>query len=126
MVCAADIRGVGALLPEFSPGHTGYAASHRQEENYAWGSLILGKPLVGQRVTDILAIGSRSAQDIQATAGSPIRIAAAGRLTVPALFAAALDPGIQDSIFPEGWYPSGIWWTRRRTIIHSRTSSRAS
>src|SRR4029077_2158865 len=46
VICAADIRGVGALLPEFSPGASDYAARHAQEENYAWGSLILGKPLV--------------------------------------------------------------------------------
>jgi hypothetical protein len=91
---------VGSLLPEFSPGHSTYAAWHRQEENYAWGSLILGKPLVGQRVTDILALVA-ALRKHPATAGSPIRIAASGRLTVPALFAAALDPGIQ------GLYLSG-------------------
>jgi dienelactone hydrolase len=94
LICAADIRGVGALLPEFSPGHPGYAAGHRQEENYAWGSLILGKTLVAQRVTDILALVG-ALRKHSATAGSPIRIAASGKLTVPALFAAALDTGIQ-------------------------------
>src|SRR3984957_2558502 len=100
LICAADIRGVGALLPEYSPGHSGYAAWHRQEENYAWGSLILGKLLLGKRVTDILAWVA-ALRKHPATAGSPIRIAAAGKLTVPALFAAALDPGIQ------GLYLSG-------------------
>jgi dienelactone hydrolase len=100
VVCAADVRGVGALRPEYSGGAPGYAASHEQEENYAWGSLILGKPLVGQRVTDILAI-TAALRKIPAMAGSPIRIAASGKLTVPALFAAALDSGI------EGLYLSG-------------------
>jgi len=100
VVCASDVRGVGALLPEFSPGYSIYAGWHRQEENYAWGSLILGKPLVGQQVTDILALVA-ALRKHPATAGSPIRIAAAGKLTVPALFAAALDPGIQ------GLYLSG-------------------
>ena len=100
LICAADIRGVGALLPEFSPGHSGYAAWHRQEENYAWGSLILGKPLLGQRVTDILALVA-ALRKHPGTAGSPIRIAAGGKLTVPALFACALDEGIQ------GLYLSG-------------------
>jgi hypothetical protein len=37
-----------------------------------------------------------------ATAGSPIRIAAAGKLTVPALFAAAIDGGIQALYLSEG------------------------
>jgi hypothetical protein len=100
VICAADIRGVGALLPEFGPGHSGYAAWHRQEENYAWGSLILGKPLVGQRVTDILALVA-ALRKYPCTAGSPIRIAASGKLTVPALFAGALDEEIQ------GLYLSG-------------------
>ncbi|HYM09040.1 MAG TPA: acetylxylan esterase [Terriglobales bacterium] len=94
VICAADIRGVGALTPEFSPGHPAYAASHRQEESYAWGSLILGKPLLGQRVTDILALVAAVRKHPLAQ-GCPIRIAAAGKLTVPALFAAALDTGIE-------------------------------
>lgn len=92
VICAADIRGVGALQPEFSPGAGEYAAWHRQEENYAWGSLILGKPLVGQRVTDILAL---TAALRRSTNGRPVRIAASGKLTVPALLAAALDPQIE-------------------------------
>ncbi|MBZ5594316.1 MAG: acetylxylan esterase [Acidobacteriia bacterium] len=94
VVCAVDIRGVGALLPEYGPGHPGYAASHRQEENYAWGSVILGKPLVGQRVTDILAVVA-ALRKHPVTAGRRVRVAAAGKLTVPALFAAALDQGIE-------------------------------
>ena len=101
VVCAVDIRGVGDLLPEYGPGAPGYAASHRQEENYAWGSLILGKPLLSQRVTDILAVVA-ALRKHPATAGSPIRIAAAGKLTVPALFAAALDGGIQALYLSEG------------------------
>jgi hypothetical protein len=87
VICAADVRGVGALVPEYSPGAHGYAAWHEQEENYAWGSLILGKPLVGQRVTDILALVSALKR--------PVRIAASGKMTIPALFAAALDRNIE-------------------------------
>jgi dienelactone hydrolase len=100
VICAVDIRGVGALVPEYSSGHPGYASSHEQEENYAWGSVILGKPLVGQRVTDILAIVT-ALRKHPATAQRRIRVAAAGRLTVPALFAAALDKRI------DGLYLSG-------------------
>jgi dienelactone hydrolase len=94
VVCAVDIRGVGALLPEYGPGHSGYAASHRLEENYAWGSLILGKPLVGQRVTDILAVIA-AVRKHPATAGRRLRVAAAGKVAIPALFATALDNGIE-------------------------------
>ncbi len=72
----------------------GYAAWHQQEENFAWGSLILGKPLVGQRVTDILALIA-ALRRYPATAGRPVHLAALGKLTVPALFAASLEPRIQ-------------------------------
>jgi hypothetical protein len=100
VVCAVDIRGIGALAPEYSGGANGYAAWHRQEENYAWGSLILGKPLLGQRVTDILALVAALRKN-PSTAGRRIRVAAGGKLTVPALFAAALDPGI-DALYLSG------------------------
>ena len=113
LICAADIRGVGALLPEYSSGAQGYAAWHRQEENYAWGSLILGKTLVAQRVSDILALVSALRRH-SATAGSPIRIAALGKLTVPALFAAALDKGI------DGLYLSGAL-ASFRSLVDSET-----
>jgi len=94
VICSAEVRGVGALIPEFSPGAADYESWHEQEENYAWGSLALGKPLVGQRVTDILAlVAALSSYPI--TKGRPIYVAALGKLTVPALFAAALEPAIQ-------------------------------
>ena len=94
IICSAEVRGVGALIPAFSAGAADYESWHEQEENYAWGSLALGKPLVGQRVTDILAfIAGLSSHPV--TKGRPIYIAALGKLTVPALFAAALDPAIQ-------------------------------
>ena len=32
------------------------AAQHNNEEHYSWSALILGKPLLGQRVTDLLAV----------------------------------------------------------------------
>lgn len=93
-ICAADVRGVGALAPAYSAGAADYAGWHQHEENYAWGSLILGKPLVGQRVVDILALAA-ALRHYPGTAGRPIHIAAQGKLTVPALFAAALDPEIK-------------------------------
>lgn len=89
-VCAADVRGIGDLAPEFSGGAAGYTRPHQSEENYAWGSLILGRPLVGQRVTDILALVGALKQG-----GQRVAVAAYGSMTVPALLAAALEPGIE-------------------------------
>jgi len=93
-VCAADVRGSGDLWPEYGRSSPGHARSHNDEENYTWASLILGKSLVGQRVTDILALAAalRSHPDVT---GRPIVVAASGRMTVPALFAAALDDKIE-------------------------------
>lgn len=92
LVCAADVRGIGDLAPEFSTGAAGYARDHQDEENYAWSSLILGRPLLGQRVTDILAL-TRALREMDG-ARRPVVVAALGEMTVPALFAAALEPAI--------------------------------
>src|SRR5690348_6285180 len=100
VVCAADVRGIGTLIPQFGPGNASYSAWHHDEENYAWSSLILGEPLVGQRVTDILALFA-ALRKHPATAGRPIHVAAQGKLTVPALFAAALDNKIQSLYLAE-------------------------
>lgn len=92
-VCAADVRGIGDLMPEVGRGDPRYARSHNDEENYAWASMILGQPLLSQRVTDILAL----AAGLRASFPSRrLGIAALGKLTVPALFAAALDSHITD------------------------------
>jgi dienelactone hydrolase len=90
-VCAADVRGVGDLAPQFSPGAAGYAREHQDEENYAWAGLILGRSLLGQRVTDILALTTALAREYPEA-----RIAAAARdaMTVPALCATALEQRI--------------------------------
>ncbi|MDQ2947559.1 MAG: lysophospholipase, partial [Acidobacteriota bacterium] len=95
-VCAADIRGIGDLRPEVGRGAPGYTIPHNDEEEYAWASLILGVPLLGQRVTDILAL-------VQAFASyGRIALVANGRLTVPALFAAALDDRIHTAYLSSG------------------------
>jgi dienelactone hydrolase len=94
IICSAELRGIGSSAPSFSPGAADYESWHQQEENYAWGSLMLGKPLVGQRVTDVLALVG-ALKSHSTTRGRPIYVAALGKMTVPALFAAALNPDIQ-------------------------------
>jgi hypothetical protein len=93
VICSADVRGIGSMRPGFSAGAAEYEAWHEQEENYAWASLMLGRPLVGQRVTDVLSI-VRALSKYEDTAGRTIFVAASGKLTVPAIFAAALEPSI--------------------------------
>ncbi len=97
VACAPDLRGIGDMTPEFGRGAARHARPHNSEEDYAWSALIFGKPLVGQRVTDILAVvaGLRSRPEF---ARRRVILAARGILTVPAQFAAALEPAI-DSLY---------------------------
>lgn len=91
MVCAADLRGIGDLTPEFSPGAPGYAREHQREESYAWASLVLGTSLLAQRVVDLVAV-TRAAQAFCSAART--LLAARGELTVPALCAGLLNSKI--------------------------------
>ena len=108
-VAVPDLRGAGDMAPEFGRGAARHARSHNSEENHAWASLILGKPLLGQRVTDILAI-------VEALGDAPLVLAAQGVMTVPALFAAALDSRIR-TLYLSGGLVSF------RSVIDSETYS---
>src|SRR3984957_18695567 len=90
IVCIPDLRGVGDLKPELGRGAAVWAEEHNDEESWAWASLILGKPLLGQRVTDILAV-LQALRHHEGAAGLPLIVAARGEGTVPAQFAATLD-----------------------------------
>ncbi|MBO0858206.1 MAG: acetylxylan esterase [Chloracidobacterium sp.] len=90
IVCVPDLRGVGDLTPEMGRGAAHHAASHAREQEWAWASLILGKPLVGQRVTDLLAV-QEALRNHDGVKDHPLVVAARGEMTVPAQLAAALD-----------------------------------
>jgi dienelactone hydrolase len=90
IVCVPDLRGVGDLKPELGRGAAVWAEEHDNEDSWAWASLILGKPLVGQRVTDMLA-ALEALRHHEGVAGLPLIVAARGEWTVPMQFAAALD-----------------------------------
>lgn len=85
-VCSMDVRGIGEMNPEFGRGAAGHAQSHHSEENYAWASLMLGEPLVLQRAADLVAVARGLRSRFSSLA---ISLASSGRLTVPAMFAAA-------------------------------------
>jgi dienelactone hydrolase len=91
--CAPDLRGLGDATPEFGRGAPRHGREHNSEEHYSWSALILGKPLLGQRVTDLLAVirGLRARPDLT---GRRLMIAARGTATVPAQCAAALDRSV--------------------------------
>lgn len=91
LVIAPDLRGLGDLRPELSRHGFGNALRHQDEDAYAWASMMLGRPLLGQRVSDILAV----VRAVTALYGSnTVHVAALSHLTVPALCAAALEPRV--------------------------------
>ncbi len=100
-VCAPDIRWIGDLRPRFSEGARNHASWHQDEEAWSWGSLILGRPLLGQRVDDLLAVISAVGRHPE-TRGLKVVLAARGELTVPALCAAALSPEVESVLLDSG------------------------
>jgi hypothetical protein len=99
-VCSPELRGIGDLTPEYGRHAARNAREHANDEMWAWSSLILGKPLAGQRVTDLLAVvqGLRLRQDLK---GRRLILAARGNPAVPALFTAAIEPAI-DGLYLAG------------------------
>lgn len=91
-VIAPDLRGIGDLRGEYPRQHPNHARSHQEEEAYAWACLMLGRPLLAQRAADLRAV-------IRAT-GGPVRLAARGVMTVPAL--QALGSEVTSAYFASG------------------------
>jgi dienelactone hydrolase len=94
LVCLPDLRGLGDLRPEFPRYAAQHARSHQSEDAYAWASLMLGRPLLGQRVTDILAV-AQALRNHPAARGRRLVLAARDTVTPPALVAAAIDRQIE-------------------------------
>jgi dienelactone hydrolase len=116
IVCAPDLRNTNDLTPEFARGAARFSRGHNNDEEYAWSSIILGKPLVGQRVTDLLAIvrGLRSRPELKARR---MIVAAHGAPTVVAQFAAALEPAIE-SLYLAGGLASFRRIVENETYTH--------
>lgn len=78
LLVVPDLRSVGDLRPEFPRYSPQHAPSHQQEEAFAWASPMLGKPLLGQRVTDILAV-AQALKNLPATRNRRLLVAARGQ-----------------------------------------------
>jgi cephalosporin-C deacetylase-like acetyl esterase len=90
-VCAVTLRGLGTAAPRFPRGGPQYYSSPRElRERFAWASLCLGQPVIGQRVGDTLRT-----MDYLATrpdvARSSLRLLGTGPAGLVALMAAVLD-----------------------------------
>jgi cephalosporin-C deacetylase-like acetyl esterase len=53
-VCAVDLRGIGITSPRLPRGGPLFYQGEHSESGYAWAGLTIGKPVLGQRVWDIL------------------------------------------------------------------------
>jgi pimeloyl-ACP methyl ester carboxylesterase len=90
-VCAITLRGTGLTTPRFPHGGPEYYdGSVHLDERFAWTCLVMGRPVIGQRVWDTLrAIDYLvSRPDVDA---SQIRIVGVGSSGLAAMMAALLD-----------------------------------
>lgn len=90
-VCTISLRGLGIAMPRFPKGGPHfYGGGHDLDENFAWACLVLGRPVIGQRVWDTLRaidyLVSRPDVD-----SSQIRLLGTGSGGLAALMAGFLD-----------------------------------
>ena len=93
-ICAINMRGMGLSTPRPPSGGPEFYRGMPLEDRFAWANLVLGRPVIGQRVWDILRavdyLKSRSDVDV-----SQIRILGKGFAGLAALMATMLDEGIR-------------------------------
>jgi len=93
-ICAINLRGIALSAPRPPSGGPEFYGGMTLEERFAWTALVLGNPLIGQRVWDVLRaldyLESRS--DVDA---SQIRILGNGSAGLAALMATALDERVR-------------------------------
>ncbi len=90
-VCAITLRGTGLTTPRFPRGGPEYYnSSVHLDERFAWTCLVMGRPVIGQRVWDTLRAVDylASRPDVDAT---QIRIAGVGSAGLAAMMAAVLE-----------------------------------
>jgi cephalosporin-C deacetylase-like acetyl esterase len=89
-IFACDVRGIGESRPD-TCGADQFTKAYGSDYFYAIHSLMLDRPMVGQRAYDVLRV-----IDWLAAAGhTRVVLAAKGWGTLPALFAACLDPRVE-------------------------------
>ena len=93
-VCAISPRGLGLTVLRFPGAGPHYYGGLPLEERFAWTCLVMGRPIVGQKVWDTLrAIDYLiSRPDVDA---STIRIVGVGSLGLAAMMAALLDQRVR-------------------------------
>jgi cephalosporin-C deacetylase-like acetyl esterase len=93
-VASVNLRGMGLSTPKPPSGGPVFYRGMQLLERFAWTNLVLGKPVIGQRVWDVLrtldSLAARSDVD-----SSRIRIHGRGSAGVAAALATVLDPRVR-------------------------------
>jgi dienelactone hydrolase/pimeloyl-ACP methyl ester carboxylesterase len=97
-VVALDLRGFGEATPPAPGKKPGPFGSDFKE---AYLALHLNRPLLGQRVQELLAVVKWSAADLRAL-GKPVHVIGVGTAAPVVLHAAALEPAIASVILEQG------------------------
>jgi dienelactone hydrolase len=84
---ACDVRGIGESRPD-TCGNDQFLSPYGSDYFYAVHSLMLGRPYVGQKTRDVLAV----LEFLAAAGHRSVHVAALGWGTLPATFAAVLSP----------------------------------
>jgi len=88
-VLAVDLRGVGQTHPGGPPLPGGRPPSDNKDVNMAY---LLGRSYVGTRAEDVLVAARYAAGLVRPGAAAAVELVAVGKVGVPALHAAALEP----------------------------------
>ena len=94
-VCAITLRGTGLTTPRFPHGGPEYyGGSVHLDERFAWTCLVMGRPVMGQRVWDTLRAVDYliSRPDVDVT---QVRIVGVGSSGLVAMMAALLDDRVR-------------------------------
>jgi cephalosporin-C deacetylase-like acetyl esterase len=93
-ICAINLRGITLSTPRPPSGGPVFYRGMELKERFAWTNLVLGSPVIGQRVWDILRCLDylKTRPDVE---GAQIRILGRGPAGLAALMAAALDESVR-------------------------------
>lgn len=100
-ICAIDLRGVGVTYPRSPKGGPLFYRGEHSDSGYAWAGLTIGKPVLGQRVWDILCcldyLETRSDVDM-----TRLHLLGGGGGAIASLMAAVLDDRVKSIALNRG------------------------
>jgi cephalosporin-C deacetylase-like acetyl esterase len=100
-ICAIDLRGIGMAFPRNPKGGPLFYRGEHSDSGYAWAGLTIGKPVLGQRVWDVLCcldyLETRSDVD-----RARLHILGIGGGTIASLMGAVLDERVKSIALSHG------------------------